>query len=196
MNDDFFGNAPEDYEVPGGESRYMKLQQGDNKFRILQKPIFGWEGWKTGTDGKDTPVRFKLSEKPADASSFRNGRINHFWAMPVWNFQTKQVELLQLTQKTILKPIENNARSEDWGSPLGYSITVHKEGTTKEDTNYVVSPTPHKEVPDEVKAEWQKVLDEGFDLNELYTNGDPFAPSTKAAEEQPAPSTDEADTTA
>jgi hypothetical protein len=175
--DNFFANAPENYEVPKGEGRYMKFEAGANKFRILEKPIFGWEAWQPGQDGKDKPVRFRMNEKPNDLRSFRNQRLNHFWAMPVWNFKTKRVEILGVTQKTILSAIENLARNEDWGSPLGYSITVTKEGSTKEDTKYHIAPSPHQPIPPEVKNEWAVLQDEGFDLNAMYAGGDPFNPS-------------------
>ena len=177
MSEDFFANAPENYEVPKGEGRYMKFEAGANKFRILEKPVFGWEAWKAGEDGKDKPVRFRMSEKPNDLRPFRNSRLNHFWAMPVWNFKTKRIEILEITQKTILAAIENLARSEDWGSPLGYSLTVTKEGSTKEDTRYHVAPSPHQPLPDEVKNAFAVVQEEGFDLNAIYDGGDPFNPS-------------------
>lgn len=176
MSDNFFANAGDNYSVPKSESRYMRLEQGENKFRILEKPIFGWEGWKPGADGKDTPMRYRMDEKPTDLAAFRNQRINHFWAMPVWNLKTLKVEVLQLTQKTILGAIENLARDEEWGSPLGYTLKVTKEGTTKEDTKYHVAPMPHKAVPEEVKAAFTKVKSEGFDLKALYDGGDPFTP--------------------
>ena len=57
---------PENYEVPKGESKYMKFEQGDNKFRILAKPIFGWEAWTKPTEEHKNglPVRFELNERP------------------------------------------------------------------------------------------------------------------------------------
>lgn len=175
---DFFENAPDDYEVPKSDSLYMKFETGENKFRILEKPIFGWEAWEIPVDGgKDKPVRFPMNKKPNDLRIYRDQRVNHFWAMPVWNFKTKRVEILQITQKTVLSAIENLARNEDWGSPLGYSITVTKEGSTKEDTKYHVAPTPHKELPEEVQKAFLEVKNKGFNLNELYRGGDPFAPT-------------------
>lgn len=179
-NDDFFGNAPENYEVPKNDSPYMKFEQGENKFRILEKPIFGWEAWVGADGGKDKPVRFRLNEKPSDPAPFRNGRINHFWAMPVWNFKTGRVEILQIVQKTILAAIENLARNEEWGSPLGYSIAVTKKGTTKEDTEYQVAPMPHKALPDDVKAIFADIKAKGFNMEELYRGGDPFKPEHPA----------------
>lgn len=174
QSDDFFANAPENYEVPKGESRYMRFEVGDNKFRILQKPVFGWEGWQHDSEGKDKPVRFRMDNKPADTTPFRDGRINHFWAMPVWNFKTKSIEVLQITQKTVQQSIENFARSEDWGSPLGYSITVTKEGTTRDNTKYHVAPSPHQPLPEEVAKEFEQLKADGFDMTRLFDGGDPF----------------------
>lgn len=174
MNE-FFENAGEDYEVPKGESKYMKFEQGDNKFRILQKPIFGWEGWKI-IDGKDTPVRFKMEEKPVDLREFKEQRLSHFWAMVVWNFEHKSIEVLEITQKTIQKTIESLARNEDWGSPLGYSITVNREGE-KLETKYTVTPSPIKETPQEVTKAFEELKD--FDITRLFSNGDPFSSEVK-----------------
>lgn len=180
--DDFFGNAPANYEVPKSEGRYMKFKApGKYKFRILEKPIFGYEGWKV-IDGKDVPQRFKMDEKPADTSAFKNGQLNHFWAMPVWNFNTGHVEILSFTQKGIQADVEGYARNEDWGSPLTYNLTVTREGTTRDDTKYSTQPSPHSELPAEALEAWAKVKAEGFNIAELYTDGDPFKPTSPAPE--------------
>jgi|GEM_PF-3562791 len=155
---------------------------GKYKFRILEKPIFGFEGWKV-VDGKDIPMRFKMDEKPADVSAFKNGQLNHFWAMPVWNFNTGHVEILSFTQKGIQADIEGYARNEDWGSPLTYNLTVTREGTGRDDTKYSTVASPHNELPDEAKAAWAEVQANGFNIAELFVDGDPFKPSTPA----PAP---------
>lgn len=176
-SNDFFANAPENYEVPKSESRYMKFKEpGQYRFRILERPIFGWVGWQN-EDGKDKPHRFPMNEKPTDLTPFRNSRLDHFWVMPVWNYATNRVEVLEVTQKTIQEAIEGYARNPDWGTPLGYNLTVIREGTTLNDTKYQVMPAPHKSLDPAIGAEWDKVKGEGFDITELYRDGDPFAPS-------------------
>jgi len=166
---------PDDYEVPKGASMYMKFEQGDNKFRIIQKPIFGWEGWVV-EDGKDVPKRFPFNERPVDVREFKDQRLNHFWAMAVWNFQTKSVEVLEITQKTIQKTIESLARNEDWGSPLDYSITVTREGE-KLETKYTVTPSPKAETPKEIVDTFKEMTD--FDITRLFDGGDPFSSEKK-----------------
>lgn len=100
------------------------FKQGPNKFRILSAPVMGWEYW---TESKK-PVRAKKrwTTIPADADiSGKNGwNPKHFWAFLVWNFDTKMVEVLEITQTTIQTAMEELIHSEEWGSPLGYSITI------------------------------------------------------------------------
>jgi hypothetical protein len=184
--DDFFGNAPSNYEVPKSEGRYMRFKvPGNYKFRILQKPIFGFEGWKV-VDGKDTPVRFPMDQKPTDLTPFKRSEVNHFWAMPVYNFNTEQVEVLQINQKGIQGAIESYARNEDWGSPLNYNLTVTREGTGLEDTRYTTVASPHSPLPGAANAQWNEVQKEGFNIAELYTGGEPFKPTTPAPIATPA----------
>lgn len=171
---------PDTYEVPKGESKYMKFEQGDNKFRILDKPIFGYEAWtqpdEENKNGK--PVRFKMEEKPVDLRPFKEQKLSHFWAMPVWSFNAKSVQVLQLTQKGIQKALEALARNEDWGSPLGYNITVKREGE-KLETEYFINPSPHSEIPVEVVEKFTELKANGFDITRLFSNGDPFTPETE-----------------
>jgi len=102
---------PDGYEAPQGGSSYLKLQQGENKLRILSKPIIGWLDWKD-----KVPHRFGFKqkpEKPFDPSK----PIKHFWAMIVFDYSDSQVKVLEITQQTIQKTIQDLAANEDWGSP-------------------------------------------------------------------------------
>jgi len=187
--DDFFGNAPANYEVPKSDSQYMSFKNpGKYKFRILQKPIFGYAGWKV-VEGKNKPFRFAMNEKPSDTSSFKEGKVNHFWAMPVFNFNTGHVEVLEIPQKSIQEAIEAYARDTDWGSPLGYNLTVTREGSGM-DTKYTTVNSPHSELPAEAKDAWAKVQADGFNINELFIDGNPFEATKSApqvAETAPTP---------
>ena len=57
MNENTF--LPETYELPQSAGGYMKLQQGENKLRILSKPIIGWLDWKD-----KVPHCFSYKAKP------------------------------------------------------------------------------------------------------------------------------------
>jgi hypothetical protein len=37
---------PTGYELPTNKGKFMKLQKGENKFRILDKALTGWLDWE------------------------------------------------------------------------------------------------------------------------------------------------------
>ena len=76
---------PDNYKVPAGASNYYKLEQGQNKFRILGSPILGYEGWK---DKK--PIRKRMTEKFTVNEVDEPEKIKHFWSMPVWDYREKR----------------------------------------------------------------------------------------------------------
>ena len=142
----------------------MKLQQGENKLRILSKPIIGWLDWKD-----KVPHRFTYKakpEKPFDPSK----PIKHFWAMIVFDYSDSQVKILEITQQTIQKTIQDLAANEDWGSPSEYDIKITRKGQEKQ-TEYTVMPSPKKSISEEIKA---AALAKPINLETLYKSGDPF----------------------
>ena len=172
---------PEGYNVPSGEGNYTRLEQGENKFRILQSPILGYELW---VDQK--PKRYKMDEQisidDVESSDIdeRTGEPRlpkHFWAMVVYNYNSKRIQILELTQKTILRTIKGLAMSKDWGSPLNYDISIVRDGKGF-DTNYEVIPSPPQKLSKEVEEAWSKLKDK-IDINKLFTGDDPFG-SAKA----------------
>lgn len=154
---------PENYETPQGGGSYMKLQQGDNKLRILSKPVIGWLDWKD-----KVPHRFGFKNKPE--KPLGDQAIRHFWAMLVFDYSDQNVKILEITQSTIQKAIETLAKDEDWGSPGGYDIKINKKGQDKQ-TEYSVTPSPKKDLSDEVK---KAAKDKPVNLEALFTNKDPF----------------------
>ncbi|HEX2527288.1 MAG TPA: hypothetical protein VHL31_13450 [Geminicoccus sp.] len=83
---------PENYEIPATQNSYMKLEKGENTFRVLSPAIVGWEAWKTFPNGDKKPYRWPAGEGngPADPSVFDlddngNPKFKHFWAFLVWN---------------------------------------------------------------------------------------------------------------
>lgn len=155
------------YEKPASNSRYFKLQQGDNKIRILTKPITGWLDWQTKPDGSKTPVRTKEKQPAINPAK----PPKHFWSFAVWDYQEKNIKVMEITQATIQDAIYSLHTSEDWGSPTEYDITIKKTGE-KMETKYFVSPTPPKPLLPEISEALSK---EKINLEALFDNGDPFA---------------------
>jgi|SRR5579863_9788489 len=156
---------PENYQAPKTNSGYMKLQEGENRIRILSKPILGWEDWH-----EKKPVRYRLEDKPS--SSYDPLKpIRHFWAFIVWNYGEEQIQILHLTQATVRKSIEALCRDEEWGSPYFYDLKIIKKGEM-ESTEYKVNPIPHKALDPNIA---QAFKNKPCNLEALFEGQDPFA---------------------
>jgi len=155
---------PTDYVAPQGNSNYFKFEKGENRFRILSKPIIGWLDWND-----KTPLRFRMDAKPSQPIN-PNKPIKHFWAFIVHNAKTNSIQILEITQSSIQGAIQQLSKDADWGAPYGYDIKVVKTGDGME-TQYAVNPVPHKPVSQEVK---DLLAAKPIDLEKLYDGTDPF----------------------
>lgn len=166
---------PPNYEVPTS-GNYTKLQDGANKIIILASAILGYEYWNV--DNKPVRLQTMPTVTPSDIKVEEDGKrttVRHFWAFPVWNFKTRKIEILEITQKGIMGALQNLARSEEWGDPvLTYSLTINRSGSGF-DTEYNVVPNPKQELAADIGDAWAKVRSTGFNLNALFTGADPFA---------------------
>lgn len=171
---------PDGYSIPEAGNKYYKFQKGENRFRILTSPIVGMEHWNF--DNK--PVRTKMGVG-VDISQVRPdkdgtpGKVKHFWAMPVWDYEDGSLKVLEITQKGIMKAIKELASDKDWGSPVSYDLVVTRDGDGME-TDYGVIPKPAKPVAKEASDALQAACEAGFDLEALYVGGDPFTGTGKA----------------
>lgn len=164
-NSDFFPSS--DYRIPE-TSNYMKLTEGEHTFRALSSAIVGYEYFTN--DNK--PIRSKepFDETPNDIK--KGGRVNHFWAFVVWNYEAKRLQILEITQKTIQSAIQALVKNPKWGNPKAYDITITRKGTGQMDTEYSVMPNPHSEIAPEVTEKYKNAK---VDLNALFEGLDPFS---------------------
>jgi len=171
------------YEIPS-TSRYMKYEDGDNTFRILgsfekETAIMGMEYWKT-IEGKRKPIRVRMGitipiselEEREDGEGLDMPK--HFWALPVWNYAQKQLQILEITQKTIMTPIKSLASNPKWGDPFNYDLVVtrSKEGGK---TTYTVTPNPKDDIPEEAL---KSLKETPLHIEALFDGKDPFADTT------------------
>lgn len=156
---------PEDYQEPKTANFYMKLQDGENRFRILSKPILGWEDWE---DRK--PVRFRLDAKPLTSIDPKKP-IRHFWAFIVYNYKEEQTQIMEITQSTIRRQIEALCSDKDWGPPYHYDIKIIRTGESME-TEYTVNPVPHKPLDQKI---FESFENRKCNLEALFSGEDPFA---------------------
>lgn len=164
MNNNFFPS--EDYKMPV-TSNYLKLTEGDHTFRALSSAVVGWEYFNK--DNKPIRSRTVFEEMPSDLK--KDGRINHFWAFIVWNYDENRIQILELTQKTIMGPMQALIKNPKWGNPKGYDITITRKGTTMQDTDYAVVPNPHTPITDDIQKAFEKSK---VNLEALFEGIDPF----------------------
>lgn len=165
---------PKDFTGIPTTSNYMKFDQGANKIRILGSAITGFEWWVEDSEGR-RPHRAKKFE---DAVSQGVEPIKYFWAFPVWNYKTSRVQILEVTQKSIMRAIENHTQNEDWGDPKDYDFTITRDGSGME-TDYSVIASPKKPVLNEATEAFKSIK---IDLTALYRGEDPFKSETTEEE--------------
>ena len=171
---------PKNYEQPSGKSNYMKLEDGDNKFRVLGSAIVGWEWWTEDKEGKRKPNRVKsqndISDSDLDEINHQEAATNrtqlkHFWAFPVLDRKDKNIKILEITQSSIQSAINKHVKNEDWGDPKDYDFTITREGE-KLNTKYSVIASPKTKLDEGVA---QAYKDMNINLDALYNSDDPFA---------------------
>ncbi len=168
MANDFLEDG---YSVPTAASSYVKLEAGETTLRILSKPVLGWSYWNL----QNKPVRIKGAAKPnvdkaviqKDQYGFQEPK--HFWAMVVFDYKTNEIRVLEVTQPTIQKRIQELAQNPAWGSPFGYDIVINKVKAAK--TSYTVTPNPPTPLNEFAKAAYKA---KPCDLYKLFINQDPF----------------------
>jgi hypothetical protein len=95
-------------------------------------------------------------------------------AVPVYNYESGKVQVLQITQKSILKELDSISQMEDYEDLLSWDFSISKKGSGLT-TEYTVRPVPRKKGSQEhIDAAWLESKAEGFDLTRLLTGGNPF----------------------
>jgi hypothetical protein len=163
-----------------GGGNYMKLQQGENKFRIVGSIddggfITGMLGW-IEEDGKRIPIRWECdSEAPR---SFAD-KPKEFFAFKVYNYAEERVQVLEITQVKLKNDLTSYCDDSEWGDPRKYDISIMRSGEGLE-TSYAMVPKPHKKMTEEQR---KLVLNTSVNLKALYTGDDPFAEQADKGEE-------------
>lgn len=161
---------PEEYKIPKSTGLYAKLEDGDNKFIILGSVVLGWSYWNT--DNKCIRLQEKPDKTPVDIGTDDKGKqkkVQHFWAFPVFNLATNQIQVLEITQKRLMGALQDLARDKDWGDPvLKYQVTIKKSGKGTE-TTFQALPVPLKIDVSDIKQQYEESdidMDRYFDKEE------------------------------
>jgi hypothetical protein len=174
----------------GGYLNLSKLpDKGSVRVTILSdQPLEYYEVWGTsGTQSK--PFRFDYQPTPEDVTAemgdfeAREGRggpgttdIKFAISAPVFNYETGNVQVWPITQKTIMKELDDISQMEDYDKDLtSIDLIISKDIQANGIPKYTVRPVPKKKGSQEhITAAWIEAQEAGFELDRLLTGGYPF----------------------
>ena len=175
----------------GGYLSLSKLPDGGSvRFSLLtDEPLEFYESWGTA-NGASKPFRFTYEptyeDVVAEMGEFepREGRggpgtadVKFAIAVPVYNYESGKVQVLQITQKSVLKELDQVSQMEDYENLLEWDFTVSKKGSGLL-TEYTLRPVPRKKGSQEhIDAAWLEAKADGFDINRLVEGANPFKPA-------------------
>ena len=143
------GEAPSDEDILkelGGDYRRTKVQYDNDKLGL----------------------KANVSDSPA----------SHCYVWPIWNLEQKTVQVFEVRQPSIFKQIKKETGLKKYRKGIGldsdFSCTLHKvkEGFTKYTFN-IIDRDEDLDTSGIEKA-WEQLEDDGFNINVLIDNGDPF----------------------
>lgn len=157
----------DEYKVPVTNDYLNKFPQGETTFRILSGAVIGYVYFNK--DNKPIRQKEEFSKTPEDIKD--KGTVKHFWACVIWNYNDERIQILEITQKSIMNPMKALIDNPKWGNPKNYDITITRTGTTMNDTEYSVMPNPQGEISEEIKTAYEN---KSVNLEALFTGEDPF----------------------
>lgn len=172
----------------GGYLNPSKIQDGGSvRFALLSdQPLEYFECWGESADGKQKPFRFDYQPTPEDVraelgdftprtNDSGNPDLRFGIAVPVFAYDSGTIKVLSITQKGILKELDELSQDADYENLLAWDFTISREGTGLT-TKYKLRPAPRKKGSDDaIQAAWSDAQSSGFDLSRLMTGGNPFS---------------------
>lgn len=174
----------------GGYLNLSKLQdKGSVRVTILSdQPLEYYETWGT-LNGASKPFRFEYEPTVEDVAvelgdyEPREGRggpgtvdVKFCISCPVFNYDTGNVQVWSVSQKTIMKELDDISQMDDYDKDLtSIDLIIGKEIQANGIPKYTVRPVPKKKGSQEhVVAAWVEAQETGFDLSRLIQGGSPF----------------------
>ena len=173
------------HEIPEKRNQFMKLEYGKNRFRFIGEPVSGFLffGKVEREDGSEVVRPFRRREAEGEfpledlielnARMSKEGELEkqkYFVSSLVYNYGKDKLQVLEITQKSILKALKSYVESEEYGHPNGYDLTVEKKGEGL-NTEYTVLASPPKALEDKIA---EAVGDISCDLEKIFAGEYPL----------------------
>lgn len=161
---------PKNVSIPKSKGQFAKFQDGKNRVRILSDIVVGWEGWKNNKPFRHEGDVCKIKPEQVDLNQNGNPNINYFWAMIVYNYTQGMIQVLEITQKTIMGALKTLEDSADWGDLKNYDIEINKSKVGDKTTYNCVSIPPKALAPEILKL----VSETKVDLKAIFKGDYPM----------------------
>ena len=173
------------HEIPDKRNQFMRLASGKNRIRFIGNPVSGFVFFGTikREDGSEAVKPYRRPESEGefsveeminrDARTNKEGEMEkqkYFVMALVYNYQKEKLQVLEVTQKSILKALKSYVESEEYGHPSGYDLTVEKRGDGL-NTEYTVVVSPPKPLATEIE---NLVGETSCDLQKVFADEYPL----------------------
>jgi hypothetical protein len=192
-------------------NNFTRLEEGENRFRLVDKPVYGAEVWfrrtaineetgevVTGDDGapkvESAVKRYRQGEAivtPAEFRGWQKDKPRKFLALLVYSYKSGGVEILTVSQAKLFDDLFEKLRfSADAPNPYKSDLKIVKKFDAKKVIGgkpfdiytYTVQQTKENEAPAEILAAL-RALPFLPDMDALFTGGDPFEVQNAATHE-------------
>lgn len=186
---------PANYEMPTKSDQFMKLETGDNKFRILSDLYEGYLFFAEGDKpDQSKPIRKRIM-RDANGAIPKNARFTleqmielkakkstdkksitgieeqkYFWVFLVYNQLKKRLQVLEISQSGIIKVMQAKMKKADWADPTLYDFEISKAGSGL-GTEYMVDASLPKPLPEEVLEELKTLK---YSIEAIFEGGYPM----------------------
>ena len=105
----------------------------------------------------------------------------HCYVWPIFNLDKNCIQIFEVSQPSISKQIIRETGLKKYRKGVGldseFSCTLHKavDGFTKYTFN-IIDREENEDKDELILCEWDKVKEDGFDIDQLVLGGDPFNP--------------------
>jgi len=177
-----------------GSGGYLSLSKLENKSSVRihllgDEPLDFYQVWGESPDGSQIkPFRFVDDPSPSDIEAEmgefvrrqnyeKTGPDPVVYSMAFWcfNYSTEEVQLLQLTQKGLIRELDQLLSMEDYQDTDQWDFVIAKDTSGPPSSWYSLRPAPVKKGTENLtELRWREAQEKGYDLNQLLTGGNPF----------------------
>jgi len=117
----------------------------------------------------------KEYDRPLNKDGTGSDAIKMASSVPVYNYNTSSVQVLEWNQSTITQALDEISQMEDYRDCMTEIDLVLKRTGQGKETRYSLNAVPRKKgATASIDLAWKETQEKGFDLRRLLDGGDPF----------------------